>query len=156
MSSSDMSGTQMELSGTYNGTVNYPEGGITGPATLTITGNNFVLAPEGGGSPIGGRATAVVTRGYVAVTMMFGDLTPPPVTQSPPPLPAVSLRARLVGGHVTLNSVPGEKREFSFTSAMSMKTKPHRKRHMSRKHSKTADSAPAEPERSMEIKPPTP
>lgn len=109
-------GTQTDLSGTYTGTVNYPEGGITGPATVVITGNNFTLTPDGGGAAISGRVTAVTTRGYIAVTMMFGDTTPPPVTQSPPPLPAVSLRARLVGGHVTLTSVPGEKREFSFTS----------------------------------------
>ena len=107
--------TQTDLSGTYTGTVNYPEGGITGAATLTITGNDFTLAPDGGGASISGRVTAVTTRGYTGVTMMFGDTTPPPVTQSPPPLPAVSLRAKIAGGRVTLTSVPGEKREFSFT-----------------------------------------
>lgn len=109
-------GTQTDLSGTYTGTVNYPEGGITGPATIVITGNNFTLTPDGGGAAISGRVTAVTTRGYVAVTMMFGDTTPPPKTQSPPPLPAVSLRARIVNGRATLTSVPGEKREFSFTA----------------------------------------
>ena len=34
---------QTDLSGTYTGTVNYPDGGMTGEATLTITGNNFTL-----------------------------------------------------------------------------------------------------------------
>jgi hypothetical protein len=117
---------QTDLSGTYTGTVNYPEGGVTGAATLTIMGNNFTLAPDGGGSPISGRVTAVTTRGYTGVTMMFGDTTPPPVTQSPPPLPAVSLRAKMIGGRVTLMSVPGEKREFSFSSAV-MKMKSRRR-----------------------------
>lgn len=108
---------QTDLSGTYTGTVNYPEGGLNGPATVVITGNNFVLTPDEGGGSIPGRVTAVTTRGYIAVTMMFGDTTPPPVTQSPPPLPAVSLRARIVGGHVMMTSVEGEKREFTFTSS---------------------------------------
>ena len=115
--------TQTDLSGTYTGTVNYPEGGLSGPASVTITGNNFTLTPDGGGAPISGRVTAVTTRGYTAVTMMFGDTTPPPMTQSPPPLPAVSLRKRMVGGRVTLESVPGEKREFSFSSVEKMKTR---------------------------------
>ena len=34
---------QTDLSGTYTGTVNYSEGGMSGDATLTITGNNFTL-----------------------------------------------------------------------------------------------------------------
>ena len=111
-------GEQTDLSGTYTGTVNYPEGGLNGPATLTITGNSFTIAPEGGGSSVTGRVTAVTTRGYTGVTMMFGDSTAPPPTQNPPPppLPAVSLQARRSGDRVTLMSVPGEKRQFSFSS----------------------------------------
>lgn len=107
-------GEQTDLSGTYTGTVDYPEGGLSSPATLTITGNNFTLMPEGGGAPVSGRVTAVTTHGYTGVTLMFGDTTPPPAGQSPPPLPAVSLRVRRVGSSVTLTSVPGEKRKFSF------------------------------------------
>ena len=111
-------GEQTDLSGTYTGTVNYPEGGLNGAATLTITGNSFTLAPEGGGSSVTGRVTAVTTRGYTGVTMMFGDATAPPPTQNPPPppLPAVSLQARRSGDRVTLTSVPGERRQFSFSS----------------------------------------
>jgi len=111
-------GEQTDLSGTYTGTVNYPEGGLNGPATLTITGNSFTIAPEGGGSSVSGRVTAVTTRGYTGVTMMFGDATAPPPTQNPPPppLPAVSLQARRSGDRVTLTSVPGERRQFSFSS----------------------------------------
>jgi hypothetical protein len=113
----NMGGEQTDLSGSFTGTVDYPEGGLSGPATLTITGNNFTITPEGGGSPVSGRATAVTTRGYTAVTMMFGDTTPPAAGQAPPPLPAVSLRARRMGNRVTLMSVPGEKRKFSFSAA---------------------------------------
>lgn len=111
-------GEQTDLSGTYTGTVNYPEGGLNGAATLTITGNSFTIAPEGGGSSVTGRVTAVTTRGYTGVTMMFGDATAPPPTQNPPPppLPAVSLQARRSGDRVTLTSVPGERRQFSFSS----------------------------------------
>ena len=111
-------GEQTDLSGTYTGNVNYPEGGLNGAATLTITGNNFTITPEGGGSAVNGRVTAVTTRGYTGVTMMFGDPTAPPATQNPPPppLPAVSLQARRTGDRVTLKSVPGEKRQFSFSS----------------------------------------
>lgn len=123
MHSADMTGTQTDLSGTFTGTVNYPEGGLNGPATVTVTGTTFTLTPDGGGSPLNGTITAVTTRGYVAVTLMFGDRSPIPVTQSPPPLPAVSLRARMTNGHVTMTSVPGEKREFSFTSTAAMKTR---------------------------------
>jgi hypothetical protein len=111
-------GEQTDLSGTYTGTVTYPEGGLSGAGTLTITGNNFTITPEGGGTTISGRVTAVTTRGYTGVTMMFGDATAPPPTQNPPPppLPTVSLQAKRKGDRVTLTSVPGEKRQFSFTA----------------------------------------
>lgn len=112
----DTGGTQTDLSGTYTGTVNYPEGGLNGPATIVVTGNQFTLTPDGGGTPVNGTVTAVTTRGYTGVTMMFGDRTQIPASQSPPPLPAVSLRARMSGGRVTLMNVPGEKREFSFAA----------------------------------------
>jgi hypothetical protein len=119
---------QADLSGTYTGTVNYPEGGLNGPATLTITGSTFTLTPDGGGAAVSGSVNAVTTRGYTGVTMMFGDRTPPPVTQSPPPLPAVSLRAKTAGGKVTLMSVPGEKREFSFSSTVAQVRRARKKR----------------------------
>lgn len=117
-------GEQTDLSGTYTGNVNYPEGGLSGTATLVITGNNFTITPEGGGSAVSGRVTAVTTRKYTGVTMMFGNPTAPPPTQNPPPppLPAVSLQAKRMGDTVTLMSVPGEKRQFSFSSAAAPST----------------------------------
>ena len=92
---------QTDLSGTYNGKINYPDGGMTGAATLTITGNNFTMSV--GSATQSGRITAVTTCGYTAATMMFGDLTPPnPTKPPPPPLPAVSLRAKKMGDSITL------------------------------------------------------
>ena len=105
---------QTDLSGTYTGTVNYSEGGLSGDATLTITGNDFTVTS--GSSTQEGRVVAVTTCNYTAVTMMFGksQMTAASGPQ-PPPLPAVSLRAKKTGKGITLTSV--EKREFSFMSS---------------------------------------
>jgi hypothetical protein len=137
---------QTDLSGTYTGTVNYPDASLTGDATLTITGNNFSLTA--GSTTQSGRVTAVTTCNYTGVTMMFGDLTPPTPSPNPPPaLPAVSLRARKMGDRVTLMTVPGEKRSFSFGSAGAMKT-------MKRKPRKHKATGMAKPK--TETKPATP
>lgn len=107
---------QADLSGTYTGTANYAEGGLSGEATLTITGNDFTITS--GSSTQEGRVTAVTTCNYTGVTMMFGKpQTSASKGQQPAPLPAVSLRARKVGGGLTLESVEGESRQFSFSSA---------------------------------------
>lgn len=127
---------QADLSGTYSGKVNYPDASLTGDATLTITGNNFTLTA--GSTTQSGRITAVTTCGYTGATMMFGDLTPPTPSPNPPAaLPAVSLRARKMGDRVTLMTVPGEKRSFSFGTAAT--TRPRRQR----PKTKTGATAPA-------------
>lgn len=106
---------QTDLSGTYTGTANYTEGGISGEATLTINGNDFTMTS--GQSTTEGRVTAVTTCNYTAVTMMFGrPQTSVATGTQPPPLPAVSLRARRVGRGLTLESVGGGTRQFSFSS----------------------------------------
>jgi hypothetical protein len=111
-----MAQEQTDLSGTYTGTANYSEGGLSGDATLTITGNNFTITS--GSSTQEGRVTAVTTCNYTGVTMMFGKpQTSAAKGEQPAPLPAVSLRARKVGGGLTLESVGGETRQFSFSSA---------------------------------------
>lgn len=116
---------QTDLSGTYSGKVNYPDASLTGDATLTITGNNFTLTA--GSTSQSGRITAVTTCGYTGATMMFGDLTPPTPSPNPPAaLPAVSLRVRKMGDRVTLMTVPGEKRSFSFGTAAA--TRPRKQR----------------------------
>ena len=106
---------QTDLSGTYTGTANYTEGGISGETTLTISGNDFTMTS--GSSTAEGRVTAVTTCNYTAVTMMFGKpQTSVAAGAQPPPLPAVSLRARRMGGGLTLESVGGGTRQFSFAS----------------------------------------
>jgi hypothetical protein len=131
---------QADLSGNYTGKVNYPDASLTGDATLTITGNNFSLTA--GSTTQSGRVTAVTTCGYTGATMMFGDLTPPALSRNPPPaLPAVSLRVRKVGDRVTLMTVPGEKRSFSFGTAGTGKPRP--RKHRRKGKAKTDATAPA-------------
>jgi len=118
---------QTDLSGTYTGKVKHGDEAAM-DATLTITGNNFTMAA--GSDTHSGRITAVTTCGYTGVTMMMGDLTPPPPGPNPPAaLPAMSLRAKKVGDRLTLTSVPGEPQKISFTSGGgAMKMKPRRRR----------------------------
>lgn len=111
-----MAQEQTDLSGTYTGSIDYSEGGLSGDATLTISGNDFTLA--GGGSTVEGRVVAVTTCNYTAATMRFGKDAPvAPGQTPPPPLPIVSLRARRTGRGLVLETVPGESRQFSFRSA---------------------------------------
>lgn len=107
---------QTDLSGTYTGSVNYAEGGMSGDATLTVSGNNFTLTS--GSSTQEGRIVAVTTCNYTAVTMRFGkDVAVEPSATPPPPLPTISLRAKRTGGGLSLTSVEGETRQFSFSSS---------------------------------------
>ena len=131
---------QADLSGDYTGTVNYPDASLTGDATLNIAGNDFTLTA--GATTQKGRVTAVTTCGYTGATMMFGDLTPPTPSRNPPPaLPAVSLRVRKMGNRVTLMTVPGEKRSFSFGTAGTGKPRP--RKHKGKGKTKTDATAPA-------------
>ncbi len=112
----NMSGDAADLSGTYTGVVNYPEGGVNGDSTLTITGNQFTLTS--GSNTQTGRVVGNTTRGYTAVTMQFGDIATSPAaggaaTATPPTI--ISLRARKTGDKLTLTSVSGEKHAFSFS-----------------------------------------
>ena len=95
-----------DLSGTYNGTVNYPDGNLSGDATLTITGNQFSL--ESGGSTLSGRVTAVKTCNYIGATLSIGEATPTQMAT------VISVRAQKTGDRLSLTSVPGERRSFSF------------------------------------------
>ncbi len=119
---------QTDLSGTYTGKVKHGDEAAM-DATLTITGNNFTMAS--GSDTHSGRITAVTTCGYTAVTVMMGDLTPPPPGANPPAAhPAMSLRAKKVGDSLTLTSVPGEPQKVSFTTGgTSYKAKPRYRKH---------------------------
>lgn len=130
---------QTDLSGTYTGKADHGNGQPPQDATLTITGNNFTMTS--GSETHNGRITAVKTCGYIGVTMMMGDLTPPSPSPNPPaPLPAVSLRAKKVGDKLWLMSVPGEKMKVSFTPTGASKAKPKKKRASTKK---TDTAAPA-------------
>jgi hypothetical protein len=136
---------QTDLSGTYTGTVNYADAGLTGDATLTVTGNNFTLTA--GSTTQAGRITAVTTCGYTGATMMFGDLTPPTPSPNPPAaLPAVSIRVKKMGDRVTLMTVPGEKRSFSFGSVGAAKAP---RKHRTPKKKTGTDAPP--PEKKMKM-----
>ena len=118
---------QTDLSGTYTGKVKHGDQPAH-DATLTITGNTFTMT--GGPETRSGRITAVTTCGYTAVTIMMGDLTPPPPGPNPPLAhPAMSLRAKKVGDSLTLTTVPGEPQVASFTTGGGeMKAKPRKHR----------------------------
>jgi len=134
---------QTDLSGTYTGKVKHGNEPAM-DATLTITGNNFTMTS--GSDTHSGRITAVTTCGYTAVTIMIGDLTPPPPGPNPPAAkPAMSLRAKKVGDRLTLTSVPGEPQSVVFTSGGgAMKSKP--RKHRSKAKTTTGTTPPPPPE----------
>jgi hypothetical protein len=108
--------------------VNYPEGGLTGPATLTISGTEFTLTPEGG-SPVTGRVSAVKTGGYTGVAMQMGQVAASTAGQPAATPPAtVSLRMRRAGDSLSLTSVPGSPQKFSFTPASTARRGSSRRR----------------------------
>lgn len=109
----DVSGDQTDLSGTYTGTLNFPEMNVNGDSTLTITGNDFTLTTPSGTQA--GRVFAVTTRGYTSVAMRFNDAMAGGTGASTTPM-VVSARARRMGDRLMLSKVPGG-REISFTPA---------------------------------------
>jgi hypothetical protein len=113
-----MTQEQTDLSGTYTGRVGYTDVVMAGDATLTINGNSFTLT--NGQMTQEGRIVAVTTCNYTAVTMRFGkDAAAAPGQPLPP---TVSLRARRTGGGLSLETVPGEPRMFSFTTTGGRRT----------------------------------
>jgi hypothetical protein len=100
-----------DLSGTYTGMVSDEARAVTGEkATLTIASDRYTLESES--LSYSGRFIVNTTRGYRAVMMELGPQAP---EQSPSPF--VSVRARRVGANrLTLTSVAGERRRFSFVS----------------------------------------
>jgi len=108
---------RVDLSGSYNGQINYPAAGMMGDATLMISGNRFTL--NSGSRTERGNITAVATCNYTAVAMMFGQWkTPAPGEPVLPPLPMLSLTATKKEGKLSLKPSPSERREFSFEPAV--------------------------------------
>jgi hypothetical protein len=96
-------GDVADLSGTYTGTINYPEGGMTGEATLTITTNTFTITA--GSATQSGTLSARTWPGYTALSMRFGETLPATI---------ISTRAWHRGRNLRIQSVRGESRSFTF------------------------------------------
>ena len=103
---------QTDLSGTYTGTFDCADAGLTGETTLTITGNQFTTSDGKSG-----RITAATTRGYTGVAMQFGELVLATGKQPGVSPIIVSMRAKKSRNRLTLTSVPEAKRACSFTPA---------------------------------------
>lgn len=98
----DLSGEQVDLSGTYTGNLSTTGGSDvgSGQSTLTITGNTFTL--ESGGTTHNGRIYSVLTRGEVSAALYFPD-----ISVGTPPTPAVyNVRARKRGDRLMLWPAP--------------------------------------------------
>jgi hypothetical protein len=106
----DLSGEQVDLSGTYTGRVTMTGGhDMSGDGTLTITGNTFTLAVDT--MTHNGRVYAVTTRGYIGAAFYFPD-----ITDSTTNTPVVAnVRARKSGDRLTLTPAPGTRTRLTFT-----------------------------------------
>jgi hypothetical protein len=108
----DLSGEQVDLSGTYEGNLSTAGGGGDigkGKATLTITGNTFTLTTEGGATH-NGRVYAVLTRGATSAALYFADIQDP-ATRTPV---AYNVRARKSGDRLTLSPAPQTSARLTF------------------------------------------
>jgi hypothetical protein len=107
----DLSGEQVDLSGTYTGRVTMSGGHeMTGEGTLTITGNQFTL--EGGGMTHNGRVYTVLTRGEASSAFYFSDITDP-ATNTPV---VFNTRSRKRGDGLWLRPAPFVKNKFTFAT----------------------------------------
>ncbi|HEX8189386.1 MAG TPA: hypothetical protein VF586_13605, partial [Pyrinomonadaceae bacterium] len=111
----DLSGEQVDLSGTYEGNLSTAGGAGevgNGKATLTITGNTFTLTTEGGATH-SGRIYSVLTRGETSAALYFPD-----VSVGTPPTPLVyNVRARKRGDRLTLSPAPRTAARLTFAPA---------------------------------------
>ena len=105
----DLSGEQVDLSGTYEGRVMTTGGHeMSGAATLTITGNTFTLTGEG--MTHNGRVYAVLTRGATSAAFYFPDIQDP-ATKTPV---VFNVRARKRGDRLMLTPAPNTKNRMTF------------------------------------------
>jgi hypothetical protein len=114
---------QTDLSGTYTGTMDCPDAGVSGETTLTITGNQFTLADGKSG-----RIVASTTRGYTGMAMQFGEATAATPTQAATVPTIVSMRAKKSGNRLTLTSIADSGHVCSFTPAGTTRTRRTRAR----------------------------
>lgn len=129
---------QTDLSGTYAGTFDCADAGLTGETTLTITGNQFTTSDGKSG-----RITAATTRGYTGVAMQIGELTPGTKAQPSVVPTIISMRAKKSRDRLTLTSVEGTSHVCSFTPARSRAAKARRMPHQATTPAEPAKPAPA-------------
>ena len=98
-------GGDHDMSGVFTGTINAPDMSMSGPATITFTTNTFTI--DAGGTTQSGTYTAREWPGQIAVSMRFGTELPANI---------VSVSAKHRGESLTLMSVRGESKKFSFTT----------------------------------------
>ena len=98
-----MQTTQVDLSGTYSGTfANCDTGGLSGPVTLTINGDQFTTSDGKSGRIIASR-----TRGYTAVALQMSGAGSP----------VMSFRGKKSGNKLTLSPVAGATSQCMFTTS---------------------------------------
>jgi hypothetical protein len=131
---------QTDLSGTYTGTFDCSDAGVSGETTLTITGNQFTL-PDGKT----GRIVASTTRGYTGVAMQFGEAKAATGTQAASVPTIVSMRAKKSGDRLTFTSVPDSGHVCSFTPSGSRAARTRRARARATPAQPAEPATPAEP-----------
>ena len=140
---------QTDLSGTYTGTFECTDAGVTGPTTLTITGNQFTTADGKSG-----RIVATTTHGYTGVAMQFGEVVmPAPGQPANAPPTIVSMRARKSGDRLVLTTVEGASHVCSFTPAGATA---RTRRHSAAKVVPAVPAEPAVPTADVSTQPVTP
>ena len=111
-------GQQTDLSGTYEGTVNYPDGGLRTDVILIIAKDKLRLLPVASESvsanEIQGSIITNTTANYRAAVLALGDPSRPTI---------ISVHAILKNGELSLTSAAGETRAFSFTGHLRRKPK---------------------------------
>jgi hypothetical protein len=98
-----------DLSGKYEGRLDFPEQSMKGHSVLEIAGDVFNLRVVDGPS-LSGKINVVTTHGYTAVFLRYEG-------------GSVSLRARGRGAAFTLRSAPGESEKFVFCGCNCKKCK---------------------------------
>jgi len=130
-----------DLSGTYTGTFDCADAGLSGATTLTITGNQFTLADGKTG-----RIVASTTRGYTGVAMQFGESTASTPTHPGTVPTIISMRAKKSGDRLTLMPVADSGRVCSFTPAGTSRiTRARRTRAKATLATPAMPASPAEP-----------
>jgi hypothetical protein len=108
---------QPELSGVFEGNIDYPKGRLRGRAAVTIMGRLLRISEHGpeksttSGWTIEGRIVSHKTGNYRAAVILLGDVTSPTM---------ISVRAVLQNRGLTLMSLPWEKHTFLFTGQMTI------------------------------------